>query len=852
MVSEEITELELCGTAITSFPSISSLPKLTYLYLSDCKEIEKLDLLSKFLKKLKFSHCSSLKDISVVSEEIIIFELCGSSITSFSSISSFPKLTYLDLSDCKEIERLNVHAKSLKELYLNGCSSLKKISVASDELTRLNLEGMSNLESLNVNSRSLVLVVSEEITQLSLTSTAITSFSSISSLPKLTYLDLSDCKKIERLGLHSKSLRKLKLSRCSSLKEISTVSEEIIGFELCSTSITSFSSISSFPKLTYLNLIDCKEIERLDLHSKSLRELYLNGCSSLKEISVTSDELIRLDLDRMSKLESLKVNSRSFINLYLCDCSSIKEISVTSDELTTLALEGRRKLEILNVNSRSLIRLLLKGCSSLKEISVVSKEITKLSLSGTAITSFLSISSFPKLTNLDLEDCKEIKRLDFHSKSLRELKLKGCSSLKEISVALDNLTILDLSGTAITSFLSISSLPKLTNLNLKDCKEIERLDLHSKSLTTLILNGCSSLKEISVALDNLIELDLSGTAITSFLSTSSLPKLTNLYLKYCQEIERLDFHSKSLTTLILNGCSSLKEISVALDNLIELDLSGIAITSFKVSSSLPKLTNLYLKYCKEIERLDFHSKSLTILILNGCSSLKEISVALDNLIELDVSDCMNLVSLTELPTTLYQLRAYNCILLKTEISQGLVLQHMLQSIEHHVMGKFPFFYGYFAFPGNHVIDECQFHTTKCSMSIPGSCLDMSHLSGFIYSIILSKSSIFLHILVSIYQNSVQLWHTQGEQQDNLLRTIIISDHVIFRYQDINEFNRMSKPYDVSKEVEIKFQLNGEENVTKGFGVFPIYATASGFKLQISESQSVQLKEQPSTLKRRMT
>lgn len=53
---------------------------------------------------------------------------------------SLPKLTYLGLSRCKEIERPDLHSESLKELHLS-CSSLKKISLASEEMTKLDLTG---------------------------------------------------------------------------------------------------------------------------------------------------------------------------------------------------------------------------------------------------------------------------------------------------------------------------------------------------------------------------------------------------------------------------------------------------------------------------------------------------------------------------------------------------------------------------------------------------------------------------------------------------------------------------------------------------------------------------------------
>ncbi|KAL2342233.1 hypothetical protein Fmac_010173 [Flemingia macrophylla] len=472
----------------------------------------------------------------------------------------------------------------------------------------------------------------------------------------------------------AKTLERVNLSCCGNLQQLHP-------------------SISSVPKLKYMDLSSCIRIGSLTIHSKYLSQLYLWECTSLTNISVTSDKLTALDLYELIRLESLNVNSRSlgYLSFHLC-------------------------------------------CSSLKEISVVSEEITQLNLSFSAITSFSSNSSLPKLRYLKLSDCKEIEILHLHSKSLEILDLNGCSSLKEISMTLEEVTRLDFRGTAITSLpLSISSLPKLRCLYLSDCKEIEILHLHSKSLEILDLNGCSSLKEISMTLEEVTKLVLSGTAITSL--PSSISSLLNL------------------TTLVLR-------------------------------------------------------------------------------------ECRNLVSLPELPSALRKLDASYCISLKTEISQRVVLQHILQNIIPNLRND------YFVCRVGHVIDECVFQTA----SIPA--LNMSHLSGFIYCFILKEKNFYGEMLVSIYQDGELLWDSQYTLGSFHFSTAQLG----FWYHDISKFDSENEAYDHSRDVQIKFQLKDiiarKEKVTKGFGVFPVYATTSGFKLQIYESQSIEAEEQPFRSKRK--
>ncbi|KAL2342441.1 hypothetical protein Fmac_003726 [Flemingia macrophylla] len=266
-------------------------------------------------------------------------------------------------------------------------------------------------------------------------------------------------------------------------------------------------------------------------------------------------------------------------------------------------------------------------------------------------------------------------------------------------------------------------------------------------------------------------------------------------------LESLIVNSRSLEKLKLHGCSSVKEISVASEEITILDLSSTPITSLSSISSLPKLTYL------------------------------------------DLRNCGNLVSLPELPSALYVVNAYNCISLETEISQRLVLQHMLQSsipnvhqhgfkLQKHRLRPKIYCRDYFVLPGDHVMDECVFQTEKSSINIPCWNLKMSHLRGFIYSIILSQASLSHVMLVSVNKDDVPLWYC-NDGWDDMDRENPISDHLMFWYHDITKFDRISELHRLFTDIEIKFELLGERKLTKGFGVFPVYATTSGFKLQIS-------------------
>ncbi|KAL2329976.1 hypothetical protein Fmac_017557 [Flemingia macrophylla] len=378
-----------------------------------------------------------------------------------------------------------------------------------------------------------------------------------------------------------------------------------------------------------------------------------------------------------------------------------------------------------------------------------------------------------------------------------------------------NLKKIDLEGCMhLTDIPDLSKATKLEHVNLDHCRKIESLNIHSKYLSKLYLGWCLSLTEISVT---------SG-------------ELTRLDLIVARKLESLNVHSTSFKELELSYCPYLKKMAMVLDEISRLRLLDCAIASLPSSvKSLPKLTHLDLCDCRDLVSLPELPRSLRSLLLDNCVSL---------------------VSLPELPSSLDLLSAVNCISLETEKCECQVLQHLLG----------PNLYGrdskYFVFPGNHVIDECEFHTTEPSMSIPASCLNISHLCGFIYCIVFSQkfppihgrlifpilddheASCTLDMSVSIYEDDSQLWHARSPpvRVPHKSFEFLRSDHMMFGYHDLSKFDGMSELHLHSRDVRIIFQLHEELKYRTRFGVFPVYATTSGFKLQISKSQSIRPKQ----------
>ncbi|KAK7377677.1 hypothetical protein VNO80_03106 [Phaseolus coccineus] len=379
------------------------------------------------------------------------------------------------------------------------------------------------------------------------------------------------------------------------------------------------------------------------------------------------------------------------------------------------------------------------------------------------------VQNLVNLKTIDLDDSRDLIEIPDLSRAekLEKVSLYDCESLCQLHP-------------------SILSLPILKYLILSGCKAIQSINLDSKSLNVLRLRGCSSLNEFSVTSEEMTHLDLSQTAIRELLSPMiSLPKLTYLYLSGCRHIENINVDLKSLRVVTLVGCSYLKESSVASEKLTLLELTDTAICVLPSSiGHLLSLEELDLRGTN-IECLPDSIKSLSmlrVLWLNDCKKLVSLELP-QSLRELYINDCWKLLSLPELPPSVKEVSAFNCLSLEENITQELVLRHILQNCipskhQQYLYNPVYFDGGYFIFPCDHVTYNCGFHATESSITIPS--LPKSH----------------------------------------------------FNFGGTNE---VDGPF---KSIRFMFEFNGDNDTIKRCGVFPVYGTSSGFKLVSSSSKEI--------------
>ncbi|RHN67392.1 putative TIR domain, winged helix-turn-helix DNA-binding domain-containing protein [Medicago truncatula] len=184
-------------------------------------------------------------------------------------------------------------------------------------------------------------------------------------------------------------------------------------------------SIFSLPQLQYLDLRGCISIESLktNIHSKSLRQLLLNGCSSLTEFSVTSEEMTKLSL-RDTSIHELTSSIWHNTKLTVLDLAGCNKLTIVGNKLTDDHGLG------------SVTELDLSGCTEINAISLSSILDGIQSLKRLKLNECCNLECLPKniqnhsmLEWLELDNCRKLVSLTEIPPSLFYLTAVNCTYL---------------------------------------------------------------------------------------------------------------------------------------------------------------------------------------------------------------------------------------------------------------------------------------------------------------------------------------------------------------------------------------------------------------------------------------
>ncbi|KAL4395317.1 hypothetical protein AHAS_Ahas02G0239900 [Arachis hypogaea] len=263
--------------------------------------------------------------------------------------------------------------------------------------------------------------------------------------------------------------------------------------------------------------------------------------------------------------------------------------------------------------------------------------------------------------------------LDSFPNELRYLEWSGCP-VKSLppSFCAEKLVKLSMPDSQVSKLWDgVQDLVNLKRINLRGCKQLVELPdfTQASNLEKVYLDDCARLRQLHP-------------------SILSIHKLETLSVHNCKKLKSLKgkVHLKSLKTLHVRYCSSLKEFSVSSEELTSLNFNGTIIDTLHSSvSHLSKLVEFDLSNL----RLETLPNELCLLVsleelnLEGCKQLIELPhnmKALSRLQNLNLEDCCSLRSIPELPPSIIHLSATNCTSLEKLLNAETVFSLNLMSI----------------------------------------------------------------------------------------------------------------------------------------------------------------------------
>ncbi|XP_028807424.1 disease resistance-like protein DSC1 [Neltuma alba] len=602
---------------------------------------------------------------------------------------------------------------------------------------------------------------------------------SILSLPRLKFVDLGMCKNLKSLVTESQSKSLSKLNPFSKCLPLSFCAEKLVELLMQGSNLEKpWDGMQSFVNLREINLYGCNQlIEVRDLSTaQSLEQVDLTYCESLRHLHPSILSLPRLsdlNLCGCRSLESLKCESqsKSLLHLDVYGCSRLKEFSFSSDKMEDLSLEGTG-VEILDFSSGRM------------------EKLKWLYVNGST------------LKNLPINDI-------CYMRSLQVLCLYDCgggiidkSKLHVLFDALLSLETIDLSGTCNLTELpnNIKHLPRLYDLNVSGCKDLQSLPELPPSIGVLDAGKCTSLTTLQFISHT--EASLSTDEITpgsTFCSSVSCPK--------------------NLRILILNDCEQLHELPAGIKHLSNLE--EINLSNCRRLRSLPGEITPGSTFCSSVSYL----KNLERLILNGCEQLYELPAGikhLSNLQEIDLSNCRRLRSLPELPPFLEKIYGKGCIAVETY-----AMESAYSSLSRLVYAQKEDYIRYSGrkAPEPFTLNRVAEASKNITIELP---FPTSDLIGFIWWSVLQRTS--TNFLCELYvgddlrpwiSSSFSLNMTNLDSHQVLLRSLPCTFTGFHNKKDDKNTNYRSK-------VLFKFCLDADsgdaDDVIEECGVLPIYAS----------------------------
>ncbi|TYH74850.1 hypothetical protein ES332_D05G432100v1 [Gossypium tomentosum] len=385
--------------------------------------------------------------------------------------------------------------------------------------------------------------------------------------PKLRFLHIQDCESLKYISPNTliQSLEYVYIKNCHQLIQVYNMEQNIVLPEL--------GSQESLTNLTFLRLISLSELKYMwNGPNHYLRSVDITECHKLTYLfsEITARTLVHLQF------------------LWIWDCYSLEHLIGEAENMDEIDVSNIKDQSSLFLPKLKVVKI--RRCENLKYLC--------------------SSQGLPYLESIDIEDCPRLIQIFNTEKNKDGFGLQNCPQLLQVFSSTEERDVI---GDHI-----LLNVPFLKNLKVSDCPQISCFIVQAQLIEELVLSNvgnshqlCNTdvpvLNESCIVVGNHEE-------VFQVQDGYSFSRIKILELRNLFEVQVIwnDFAQivtlENLTTLTLSGCNKLRYIF-----------------SPMMARSLSHLADLFIEWCEEIERLILTKDQVSSSSSNGDTSLQPMS-----------------------------------------------------------------------------------------------------------------------------------------------------------------------------------------------------------------------------------
>ncbi len=344
--------------------------------------------------------------------------------------------------------------------------------------------------------------------------------------------------------------------------------------------------------------------------------------------------------DKNGRLESISWDYCNLIgDIKIPSFNKLKSLKISRNkELKSITVEDNKSLEEIAFsgyedyeNEQSVYfpydKIEIKGCINLKSITIYNANKIKTGSSGLDLSRYTNLKElnlhFCSLKNLDISNNKKLTRLDISNNNFEKIDLSNNKNIQTLVLDFNNFSAIDIKNNTKTEYLDISFNP-CTEFYFTTLKNLKILTCESTKLTKLDLSDSKKLVSLRTA-DGVLSdggLLLGEKPELTFMDCHNNKKLTSIDLNGCTALTRFNCSDCGLTELNLDKTTSLIKLYCKNNNLKELNTSSLTNLDI-LSCSNNQLVSLDLSNNKKLRKLLCKGNNITGLDLSNCPKLLE-------------------------------------------------------------------------------------------------------------------------------------------------------------------------------------------------------------------------------------